>query len=221
VTHAHVARLGTTRVGEIMARHMVGAEALRHACCTKRAVMHQHAPGGRRLLAMLIRELVRAEAQAITHAPREARRIGDAPPVDVLRQIADHALGMRARFERMLVGHGILPGRSRLGATLSTVRYVVDANVDPERSFRTIIVDLRHGLDTAATLRDHARTAELFGVIRWCDDWLVTRRSLVMRAEAQLPWFAVRAHALLYSDAPPIGVPRDPPAHESQDSWDA
>lgn len=174
--------------------------------------MHHHA-GGRRLLATTIRELVRAEAQAVTHAPREAKRIGDAPPVVVLREIAAHALTMRARFERMLVGHSILPGRSGLGATLSSVRYVVDANVDPERSFRTIIVDLRHGLEVGEMLRGHARAAELFGVIRWCDDWLATRRSLVLRTEAQLPWFAIRAHAQAYADE----SSRD----ETKDSWDA
>jgi hypothetical protein len=30
----------------------------------------------------------------------------------------------------------------------------------------------------------------LFGLIRWCDDWLGARRTLVARVEAQLSWFA-------------------------------
>ena len=39
-------------------------------------------------------------------------------------------------------------------------------------------------------LRDVARLEELFALIRWCDDWLAARRTLVARVEAQLAWFA-------------------------------
>ena len=39
-------------------------------------------------------------------------------------------------------------------------------------------------------LGDLARRDMLFGLIRWSDDWLGARRTLVARAEAQLAWFA-------------------------------
>jgi len=33
----------------------------------------------------------------------------------------------------------------------------------------------------------------VFGVIRWCDDWLTVRRRLITSVEAQLDWFAIAA----------------------------
>jgi hypothetical protein len=61
---------------------------------------------------------------------------------------------------------------------------------DPERAYRGALLDLRHGVDVVRVLRDVARLEELFALIRWCDDWLAARRTLVARVEAQLAWFA-------------------------------
>jgi hypothetical protein len=150
----------------------------------------------RRLLDKLLRELVRSEAQAIEHAPREAKRIGETPPVQVLRDVATHALSMRPRFNHVLEGHALITARGGISATLSTLRHLVTDRIhDAERAYRAALLDLRHGLDVVRVMREVARLEELFALIRWCDDWLNARRTLVSRVEAQLAWFAEQPSA--------------------------
>jgi hypothetical protein len=145
----------------------------------------------RRLLDKLLRELIRSEAQAIEHAPREAKRIGETPPVQGLRDVAAHALSMRPRFNQVLEGHSLVAGRGGISATLSTLRHLVTERIhDAERAYRAALLDLRHGLDVVRVMREVARLEELFALIRWCDDWLAARRTLISRVEAQLSWFA-------------------------------
>ena len=142
----------------------------------------------RSVLDKLVREIARAESQAIEHAPREARRIGDVPPVEALRAVAVHASEMRPRFVAMAGGHELEVRRgSGIAVSLAALRHLVTS--DPERAFRTALLDLRHGIDLVKLLREHARTQMLFGMIRWCDDWLGARRTLVARVEAQLAWY--------------------------------
>lgn len=139
----------------------------------------------------LLRELQRSEAQTLEHPPREARRIGESPPVTALRDVACHAIAMKPRMQQVLEGHGLVHGRNGITATLSTLRQIVtDRMHDAERAYRAALLDLRHGLDVVRVLREVARLEELFGLIRWCDDWLAARRTLVARVEAQLAWFA-------------------------------
>jgi len=159
-------------------------------------------PDRRRLLERLIREITRSEAQAVEQASREQKRIGVVPPVLALREVAKHAAAMRARFTTMMHAHDIeLTRVGGFGATLSTIRdLVADRIVDDERAYRTCLLDLRHGLDVVRLTREVAHTEELFGIIRWCDDWLRARRTLVARVEAQLAWFA-ETHA--------VALPRD------------
>jgi hypothetical protein len=145
----------------------------------------------RRLLDKLLRELVRSEAQAIEHAPREGRRLGEVPPVAALREVAAHAVEMRPRFHQLLEGHNLTTAKHGVAATLATLRQLVTDRIsEPERAYRGALLDLRHGLDVVRVLRDVARLEELFALIRWCDDHLAARRTLVARVEAQLAWFA-------------------------------
>jgi hypothetical protein len=144
----------------------------------------------RRLLDKLVRELARAETQAIEHGPREARRIGDVPPVVALLAVTDHARVMRPRFIAMVGGHDLELRRHALATTLAGLRHFVVG--DPERAFRSALLDLRHGIDVVRLMRETARHDLLFGLIRWCDDWLGARRTLVARVEAQLAWYAER-----------------------------
>jgi hypothetical protein len=148
----------------------------------------------RRLLEKLLRELVRSEEQAVEHAPREGKRIGETPPVDALRDVAVHALSMQPRLQLVLDGHNLAAGRGGISATLATLRHLVTDRIhDAERAYRAALLDLRHGVDVVRVLREVARLEELFAVIRWCDDWLAARRTLVARVEAQLAWFADQA----------------------------
>jgi hypothetical protein len=161
-------------------------------------------PEHHRLLDQLTREVVRVEQLAIDQPGREARRLGDdVPPVDVLRDVAAHAAWMRPRFDAMLVGYGLALHRFGGGALAALRHLVIDRVVDPERSYRSALLELRHGLDLVDDLRATARTEEMFGLIRWCDDWSGARRTLVARAEAQLAWFVAPEDALLPDPLPP------------------
>jgi len=100
---------------------------------------------------------------------------------------------MRGRFEYVVLEHDIAPPHTTR-ATLSTLRHiVVDRVLDPERSYRTALLDLKHGIDVVKLMRDLARMDPALGVIRWCDDWLAVRRRLVAAVEAQLDWYALAA----------------------------
>ncbi|MGE5185481.1 MAG: hypothetical protein ACM31C_25630 [Acidobacteriota bacterium] len=145
----------------------------------------------RRLLDKLLRELLRSETQAIEHAPREARRLGEVTPVVALHDVANHAKAMRPRLLHVLDGHALAQHASGLVSSYHTIRQlVVDHIYDAERSYRGALLDLRHGIDVVRVLREAARLEELFALIRWCDDWLTERRRLVASVEAQLGWFA-------------------------------
>ena len=151
----------------------------------------QHPAAPRRLIEKLIREIRRAEAQAIEHVPREARRLGaDAAPIAALRAVAAHAAALRPRFEHLLGAYELGPRRGVLAATFVTIRDLMGDRASIDRPYRAVLVDLRHGVDVVRACRDAARRQELFGLIRWCDDWLAGRRRLVAGAEAQLAWFA-------------------------------
>jgi hypothetical protein len=159
----------------------------------------------RRLLDKLLRELVRAENHAVDHAPREAKRLGETPPVVALRAVAVHAARMRPRLLHVLDGHALPSSSGALATTFTTLRQLVaDRVYDAERAYRSALLELRHGIDIVRVLRDVARLEELFAMIRWCDDWLAARRTLVARVEAQLAWFAGP------QPAPDVADPREP-----------
>lgn len=162
--------------------------------------MQQHSatdPDRRRFLSRLLREVARTEQQAVDHAAREARRLGDAaPPASALHAVAVHASAMQPRLAAILAGHGVAAARGGIGAAFATLRdLVVDGVVDAERAYRIAVLDLRHGVDVVKLLREVARSQPLFGVIRWSDDWLGARRTLVSHAERALAWFSTPAAA--------------------------
>lgn len=161
-------------------------------------------PDRRRLLDRVIREICRGELQAAEHAGRTEKQIGAAPPALALRDVAKHAAAMRERFELIVRGYDLQGLRSGMNSPLSSLRaFVADRLADPERAYRTSLLDLRHGIDVVKLAREVTRTEELFGIIRWCDDWLGARRTLVARVEAQLAWFVEAAGV-------EIGIPPAP-----------
>ncbi|MDQ3338295.1 MAG: hypothetical protein M4D80_24275 [Myxococcota bacterium] len=136
--------------------------------------------------------------QVAEHVTREEQRLGAVAPVLALREVASHATAMRVRFDAIVAGYDLQTCRSGIGPTLSSLRgLVTDRVVDPERAYRSCLLDLRHGIDVVKLAREVARNEELFGVIRWCDDWLRARRTLVARVEAQLVWFMEEAAVAL------------------------
>ena len=170
-------------------------------------------PERRRLLDRLIREIYRGELQAAEHAQRTEKQLGAVAPAVALRDVAKHSAAMRDRFDTIVRGYDLQALRSGLSATLSSLRgLVADRLADPERAYRTCLLDLRHGIDVVKLAREVARTEELFGIIRWCDDWLGARRTLVARVEAQLVWFVEVAGVEIDIPAAPADV--DPPCAE-------
>src|SRR5205807_9737509 len=111
-----------------------------------------------------------------------------------LPAVAMHAVQLRLSPRQAHEAHGGV-GRDSIVTTLPTLRHrVADPMLDAARAFRAALLDLRHGVDVVRVLREAARLEELFAVIRWCDDWLGARRTLVARVEAQLAWFAEQPH---------------------------
>jgi hypothetical protein len=197
VALAHAAPVRTVACPEVQ----WFAGSWRHVACTIARRMHPAMlPERRRLLDRLIREIHRGELQAVEHAARLERQIGAVGPVLALREIAGHATAMRDRFDTIVRGHDLQTGRASFGTTLSSLRGLADRVIDPERTYRASLLDLRHGIDVVKLAREVARSEELFGLIRWCDDYLGARRTLVARVEAQLVWFVEDA-----------GVSRTPP----------
>jgi hypothetical protein len=144
-------------------------------------------PERRRLVEKLVRELMRVEHHAIEN---ETCRTGDTPPALALDEIARHAAAMRGRMLAMLDGHGLVPSRRFREALTALRTRVVDHCIAGEHAYRSALLEQRHALEVAAMLRSTARADHLFGLIRWCDDWIAARRTLVSRVEAQLCWFA-------------------------------
>ena len=131
----------------------------------------------------LVRSLVRAEADTVELAARTTARIGDVPPARALRAVAAHALSTRERLARVLAGHGVaaMPARRRMS---ELCRWVIARLVDPERLYGDALDELRRELDVVYELRSAARVDGLFGLIRWCDDWLPARRAHGARRSA-------------------------------------
>jgi hypothetical protein len=127
---------------------------------------------------------------------------------------------MRSRFAHVLEGHSISVGRGGISARLSTLRHLVtDRLNDAERAYRSALLDLRHGLDVVRVLREVARLEELFALIRWCDDWLVARRTLVARVEAQLDWFADQAFEDRFPSEDATAEDSTGAPHEDPSAW--
>lgn len=186
-------------------------------------------PERRRLLDRLIREIHRGEQQATDQIARLQKLLGDTAPAGVLAEVSEHAATLRERFENIIRGYDLQTGRSSVGTTMSALRgLVTDRIVDPERAYRTCLLDLRHGLDVVKLTREVARSEELFGIIRWCDDYLGARRTLVARVEAQLAWFVEEASMDLMTANPAVvdadvgGMPIATPEvrHEAQEEAD-
>lgn len=141
----------------------------------------------------LCRELAQSEHSAAVHPRREARRLGEVPPAEALLAIADHAEAQRPRFETLMIKRqpiGLPLGRS-VGELFSGLRHVLfDRLIDTERSFRGTLLGLHHGIDVVRLLREVAQREGDSYLLRFCDEWLVDRISLVERAQQTLGWFA-------------------------------
>jgi hypothetical protein len=109
------------------------------------------------------------------------------PPGLVLQDIARHAGAMQPRLSAMVAAHGLKLRSRRWFAIGRWFRSLGVRRLD--QAFRELLVELRTGIAVVERIRGLARDTGVFGIIRWCDDWLAGRRLLMARLEAQFPWF--------------------------------
>ncbi|MDB4958528.1 MAG: hypothetical protein JWO36_6097 [Myxococcales bacterium] len=154
-----------------------------------------------RLRNKLCRELAQSEHDAVIHTAREARRLGDTPPAAALRAITAHAREMEPSVDQLLADQPVGRALGRAVAqTFSTLRHLFfDRLIDAERSFRGTLLGLRHGVDCVRLLREVGVYANDVALMRWCDQYLLERLSLLEQAEQTLAWFAERPSRALQS----------------------
>lgn len=147
-------------------------------------------PERRRVVYKLVREVVRAEDRAVEHVERELNRHRDVGPAHAMSALGAHIDSMRDRFTYVCDGYGISAGRSRVRGVMTSIKQFVVSPSDAMRAYEFALDDLSQSIDLVKGLRVVAKGDGLFGIVRWCDDWLAARRTLVTSAIAQLQWYA-------------------------------
>ena len=147
----------------------------------------------KQLESKLCHELSQSEHSALAQPRREARRLGDTPPGDVLRGIAAHARAMRPRLDALLAHRSSRRGM-RIGALFgelfSLTRHLfADRLIDTERSYRGTLLGLDHGADLVRMLAAIAALDHDHDLAVFCQDWLAGRLPLLERARNELAWF--------------------------------
>jgi hypothetical protein len=145
------------------------------------------------LLRNLAHELFQTETSAARHCRREARRLGDAPPAQVLLTAAQHAEAVLRDLPGLAARNGLpVSGAGKLlGALFSEARQrVADHLIEAERSYRGTLLGMRHGADLVRLMRHVASAANASEVVAFCDGWLSVREPLIAQTEEQLAWFA-------------------------------
>jgi hypothetical protein len=173
---------------------------------------------GEALLRRLGRELSQTETSAERHGRREAERLGDAAIARPLRQAAEHArVTLRELTSQPeLVMLGVSPAGRATGLVFSLVRdAVVDRLLlDLERSYRSTLLGLRHGVDLIRLVAHVAETVGSAPIADFCERWLAVRLPLVDDVEDGLAWLA-RHPARALAPATPgwRGLARVRPGH--------
>jgi len=145
------------------------------------------------LLATLFRELFQTEQSAERQCRREADRLGATGPSGAMRAVAQHAAAVLQE----------LPGLSRaehlpvsrfgqlVGAALSRARdLITDRLIEEERSYRSTLLGIRHGVDLVTMIRHVADSVGRVEIGGFCTRWLAARQPMVAAVEQQLAWFA-------------------------------
>jgi hypothetical protein len=143
------------------------------------------------LLERLLAEMLQTEISASEHPRKEAERLGpDAPPAAALRAVADHADRCLPELRSFRSG-AAAPLAEKIGSALSKLRDgFADRLMQEEKSYRSTLLGLHHGIGCALLTRAVAGTRHRLEVVAWCDRWLGERRPLVDACERAIPWFA-------------------------------
>lgn len=145
-----------------------------------------------RLLRSLSLELFQTETSTRLHCQGEAQRLGNAMPASILRQIATHAEKMLKSLPgQMSKDQPINVAGAFTGTLFAVLREAIfDRLVSSERSYRSTLLELRHGIGLVAMLKELASRQRDSALENWCETWLGTRVALVQEAESNVSWFA-------------------------------
>jgi hypothetical protein len=151
-----------------------------------------HRPDRPRVVHKLLREVARAEDRVCEHADRETARYPDTAPARALAAIAEHAVAERERLTMLADGYGATVPKQRARTSAGMLRRFLDTPTDALRAYEIALDEIDAGIEIVKALRYIARDEGLFGLIRWCDDWLSARRTLLPGVAAQIAWYAER-----------------------------
>lgn len=144
------------------------------------------------LLPRLFVELFQTEASAAEHARVEAGRLGSTPPARALAAVAAHAERVLPEIRRLAEAEGLDTATlgTWLGSGFSVFRRrVFDQILGREKSYRSTLIGMHHGMDAGRLLRSAARVAGRPRVQAFCEAWLSERGPLVTECTNQLDWF--------------------------------
>lgn len=150
------------------------------------------------LTPILFAELFQTEHRALRHTEREAERLGAIAPGAAMRAVSRHAAEMIPLLEQLARARGL--GRPSVGQVigfaLSSVRdHAIDLVVSREKSYRSALTDVRHGVDLVLLLQGSAIAENDEELADFCTLWLAERRQLAEAVERELAWFAAHPGA--------------------------
>ena len=155
---------------------------------------------GPELVPRLFVELFQTEQSAWKHSRVEADRLGGSPPGRAVAAVAAHAARGLPEIRRLAEAEG-LDTASRgtwIGAGFSLFRRrVFDQILGREKSYRSTLIGMHHGVDAVRLLRGAARAAGRARIESFCEAWLAERMPLVTECTNQLDWFGANPHLAL------------------------
>jgi hypothetical protein len=152
------------------------------------------------LLPGLFMELFQTEESAREHPRIEAERLGGSPPGRAVRAVAAHAERVLPELERLAAAEGLATNSfgKWIGDTFSSFRRrAFDQILGREKSYRSTLIGLHHGIDVVRLLRSAARAAGRARIEAFCEGWLAERTPLVAECAKQLDWFGEHPHLAL------------------------
>jgi len=145
------------------------------------------------MVQQLSREFWQTEVSAARHCRREAARLELAPPALALIACAEHADDVLRELPEFALHREVEEGAT--GAVLGRIFSAMceglsDRWLTSERSYRTTLLGLRHGVDLAHLMRDRAHCAQRTELEDFLERWLRRRIPLVEGVASELAWFA-------------------------------
>ena len=144
------------------------------------------------LVPRLFVELCQTEESARKHPRVEAKRLGRSPPGRAMQAVSDHAARILPEIRRLAKAEQLETRSSGavIGDAFSLFRKLVfDQLLDREKSYRSTLIGMYHGMDVVRLLGAAARAEGRSRIVAFCERWLAERGPLVRVATIELEWF--------------------------------